>query len=107
MIKDASQDEVKQATLNVTDAVNEAGDAVVNGHPETGAVATSAAVIVTYEDGNITTRIAGLVDKTRLYGALVEAILSIHELERANLMARMEAEHAAFIEKYTESHTDH
>lgn len=101
MIKNATDDEIKAATQNVADAINEAGDAIVNGHAETKAVVVSGVIILTYDDGAITTRISGLVDKTKLYGSLVEAILSIHEIDKALNAVQSGLENAAFVEKLT------
>ena len=101
MIKNATSDEIKQASLNVADAVNEAGDAIVNGHNKTKASVVSGIVILTFEDGNISTRIAGLVDKTKLYGSLIEAVLSIHEIDKALNLVQAGIQQAALFEKYS------
>jgi len=107
MMKTASQDDINQASRNVADAFNDALTIALNGHTETEAPVTSAVIIQVHADGNITTRIAGLVAKTQLLGALVEAILSIHDVERSAVLGEVIASQDAFYEKhFTKERTD-
>ena len=106
-MKVANQDDVKNANDNVVEAANDCLKTAVGGHPATGAVATSTVTIQVYADNSITTRIAGLVNKNQLFGALVEAILSLHELERSATLYEVMASQDEFYENhYTKDRTD-
>lgn len=101
------QDEKERANANVVDAVNDALLRAVSGHPDTGAMSTSAVTIQVYADGNVSTHIAGLVDKVQIFGALVEAILTVHEVERNAALNMVMASSDAFYEKMaTKERTD-
>lgn len=106
-MKIANQDDVNQASENVIEAANDALKTAVAGHPATGAKATSTVTIQVYADNNVTTRIAGLVNKNQLFGALVEAILSIHDVERSAALGEVMESSDAFFEKLsTKERTD-
>lgn len=98
-LRTVTKKELREALENVTDAVSDTLTYVVNGHPDTGSQAVSAVNVVVYNDGNVTTRISGLVNKVTLFGALVEAILSLHELEKANQVNEISAIVDALAEK--------
>lgn len=97
---EATDDDKQSANGRVAQALTEALDAAVNGAQGTGAIATSAVVIVEYDNGELTTRIAGLINKNHLYGALREAEFSIHEIEKALNRAEDNARDIAMVEKY-------
>lgn len=106
-MKLATTDDIKGATENVIEASNEALKAAVAGHPATGAPCTSTLIIQVHGDGNLTTRIAGLVAKNQMFGALVEAILSVHEVERnASLNEVMASSDALYEKLQTKERTD-
>ena len=99
LLREASNDEVRQATKNVTDAVSDALTTAVSGHPTTTSPAVSCVEVMVFNDGNVTTRISGLVNKVVLMGALNEAILSLHELEKTQADAAIKASVLAMAEK--------
>lgn len=99
-------DEIRVGNANVVESLTDATKSAT-GENVTGTLATSAAIITIYEDGSITTRISGLVQKVQLFGALVEAILSVHDFEQVKLMSEYERQHNALVEKYlTPERTD-
>lgn len=97
----ATPEERRMANERVTEGLTEALNSAVNGDCQTGARLVSAIVIVAYDDGNVTTRIAGLINKNHMFGALTEATLSIHELDKALVRAEHQASDIAMVEKYT------
>lgn len=103
----ATDDDIIAANKNVASALNDSLTQAINGHPDTEATCTATVCVQIYDDGNITTRIAGLVNKNQLFGAMVEAILSIHEFDKANEGAKIEATLIAYAEKrLTDDRTD-
>lgn len=107
LLRIATDDEIKIARKNVTDAVSDALTCSVSGHPDTGSPAVSSINVMVFNDGNVTTRISGLVNKVVLMGALTEAILSLHELEKSQADAAIQASFSAMAEKVgTHERTD-
>lgn len=98
-MKIADEHDIKDANANVQEIANDGLKTSVAGHPGTGAKATSMVTITTFADGNVITRVGGLVIKTQLFGALVEAILSIHDVERSSALGEVLASQDAFYEK--------
>jgi IMP cyclohydrolase len=106
-MKLADENDVRNANDNVIEAADDAVKTAVDGHPATQALATSTVIVQVYADNNITTRIAGLVNKNQLFGALVEAILSIHEVDRNAALGEVLKVQDAFYEKLgTDERTD-
>ena len=106
-IRTATDDEVAKARANVTDSINDALTAAVSGNSGTGSPAVSSITVMIYNDGDVETRIAGLVNKVTLFGALVEAILSLHELDKSQADAALYASVSALAEKaVTKRRTD-
>lgn len=97
----ATDAEIKQAQQNVCDAVSESLTNTVSGHPDTASPVVSCVSIMVFNDGNVTTRISGLVAKVTLMGALTESILSLHELEKFQNDAAIHASVTALAEKAT------
>lgn len=100
-LKVADAKEVQEAINNVSRALTDAVKIALNGHLDTGAKVTSVVIIQIHDDGNITTRIAGLVNKNQLFGACVEAILSVHEFDKAGADAKMLTSVMAQAEKFS------
>jgi hypothetical protein len=106
-MKIANEQDVNDANANCQEAANDGLKTAVAGHPATGAKCTSVVTVQVFSDNNITTRIAGLVNKNQLFGALVEAILSIHDVERSAALGEVMASQDAFYEKHnTKERTD-
>lgn len=99
LIRKTTNAEVITARQNITDAISDSLTVSVSGHPDTGSHVVSCVNVMVFNDGNVTTRISGLIAKVSLMGALTEAILSIHELERAQADAVIHASVSALAEK--------
>ena len=101
LLKTVTDAEILTAQNNVCDALSDALNIALNGHKETGVKTTSLVCIQIHADGDITTSIAGRVNKNQLFGACVELILSIHEFDRVGAEAKMVAAVDAQAEKFT------
>ncbi len=99
LLRRPSNDAIKSATKNVTDAISASLSCSVSGHPTTASPVTSCVEIMVFNDGNVTTSISGLVNKVALMGALTEAILYLHELEKSQADAAHHAAVFAMVEK--------
>lgn len=107
LLRKATNAEIEQARQNVVDAISDALTASVSGHPDTASPVVSSVNVMVFNDGNVTTRISGLVNKVTLMGALNEAILSLHELEKSQADAAVSAAFSAMGEKaVTKDRTD-
>ena len=73
------------------------------GSEDTDAPAVTAAIILLHDDGIAQTSVVGLPNKVSLYGALVDCILSIHEVDRINKIEEIVAARVAQMEKFNSS----
>jgi hypothetical protein len=73
------------------------------GSDDTDAPAVTAAIILLHDDGIAQTSVVGLPNKVSLYGALVDCILSIHEVDKVNKIDEIIAARMAQMEKWNSS----
>lgn len=77
------------------------------GAEETDEPAVTAAIILLHADGIATTNIVGLPNKVSLYGALVDAILTINDADKMGQVKEILQSHSAQVEKqFTGERTD-
>ena len=97
----ASPAQLQQANDAVLAALKYALTLAIDGtgSEDTDAPAVTAAIILLHDDGIAQTSVVGLPNKVSLYGALVDCILSIHEVDKVNKIEEIIAARVAQFEK--------
>jgi hypothetical protein len=105
----ATPTQLQEANNAVLKALDFARKLAVDGTgtDETTAPAVTAAIILLHSDGIAQTSVVGAPNKVSLYGALIDCILSINDIDKANQVSEIIQAHKAQMEKdFSDNRTD-